>query len=75
MAVCLLQNAGGLAISGTTPVLDLQPEAIHERCPMQVPEHACGALLGCYRCFPPPSVSMHLQTDGFCLLQFPGQQD
>ena len=30
----LVENAGGLAVSGTTPVLELQPTDIHERCPV-----------------------------------------
>eukprot|EP00208_Stichococcus_sp_RCC1054_P005140 CAMPEP_0206136814 /NCGR_PEP_ID=MMETSP1473-20131121/2037_1 /ASSEMBLY_ACC=CAM_ASM_001109 /TAXON_ID=1461547 /ORGANISM="Stichococcus sp, Strain RCC1054" /LENGTH=353 /DNA_ID=CAMNT_0053529609 /DNA_START=178 /DNA_END=1239 /DNA_ORIENTATION=+ len=30
----LVENAGGLAVSGTTPVLELQPTLIHERCPV-----------------------------------------
>lgn len=30
----LVENAGGLAASGKMPVLDLQPEDIHQRCPV-----------------------------------------
>ena len=30
----LVENAGGLAVSGTTPVLEVQPKDIHERCPV-----------------------------------------
>lgn len=30
----LVENGGGRAITGSGPVLDLQPGKIHERCPI-----------------------------------------
>lgn len=30
----ILENAGGMAINGTTPILDIQPKTIHDRCPV-----------------------------------------
>lgn len=30
----IVEQAGGLASTGTTPILDLQPKKIHERCPV-----------------------------------------
>jgi fructose-1,6-bisphosphatase I len=29
----IIEQAGGLATTGTTPVLDLEPESIHQRVP------------------------------------------
>jgi len=30
----IIEQAGGLASTGSTPILDLQPEAIHQRSPI-----------------------------------------
>jgi fructose-1,6-bisphosphatase I len=30
----ILTQAGGLASNGTTPILDIVPESIHQRCPI-----------------------------------------
>ena len=30
----IMENAGGLASTGTMPILDIQPTKIHERCPV-----------------------------------------
>lgn len=29
-----MESAGGKAINGTIPILDIQPKSIHERCPV-----------------------------------------
>ncbi|VDM29506.1 unnamed protein product [Toxocara canis] len=30
----IMENAGGMATTGTSPVLDIQPESIHQRAPI-----------------------------------------
>lgn len=36
----LVENAGGLAVSGSIPILDLKPEEIHQRCPVYLGSRA-----------------------------------
>lgn len=30
----ILENAGGMATTGTSPILDIQPRSIHQRAPI-----------------------------------------
>lgn len=30
----IVEQAGGLAVTGTQPILDIVPQSIHERCPV-----------------------------------------
>lgn len=30
----IIEQAGGMAITGKTPILDVQPKTIHDRCPV-----------------------------------------
>jgi len=41
----IIEQAGGIATTGTMPVLDVQPESIHQRCPI-----ICGSKLDVEEC-------------------------